>query len=143
MQLLDTLEGLRRSVVRKTAGLGDAEARRSPVPSGTSLAGLLQHLAFVESKWFVGIVAGEPTTGTRSMDVDATTSLRTLRAAYRGACAVSNSIIGAIGDAEAPVAHAGPVHNLRGVLLAVIDETARHAGHADIIREQLDGTTGR
>jgi len=35
------------------------------------------------------------------------------------------------------------VRNLRGALLAVIDETARHAGHADIIREQLDGTTGR
>ena len=96
---------------------------------------------FVESKWFVGIVAGKPATGIRWMDIDAATSLRSLRDAYRGACTISDSIITAIGDADAPVAHDGPVHNLRGALLAVIDETARHAGHADMIRERLNGAT--
>jgi len=142
-QLMGTREHLRRSVLRKTAGVGEVDARRSPVPSGTSLAGLLQHLAFVESKWFVGVVTGKPTTGTRSMVVDATSSVRTLRAAYRNACSIRDSIVAAIGDADAHVAHDGPVRNRRGALLAVIDETARHAGHADIIGEQLDGTTGR
>ena len=77
------------------------------------------------------------------MVVDATSSVRTLRAAYRNACSISDSIVAAIGDADAPVAVEGSVLNLRGALLAVIDETARHAGHADIIREQLDGTTCR
>ena len=77
------------------------------------------------------------------MEVDPSVSLKTLRADYRAACAAGDEIIAAIGDADAPVTHAGRTRNLRWVLLAVIDETARHAGHADIIREQLDGQTGR
>ncbi|TCC26174.1 DUF664 domain-containing protein [Kribbella sindirgiensis] len=48
-----------------------------------------------------------------------------------------------LGDPEAPVTRKGTTHNLRWAILAVIGETSRHAGHADIIREQLDGTTGR
>ncbi len=77
------------------------------------------------------------------MQVDASISLRTLRAEYRAACAASNEVIATIGDADAPVIRNGKARNLRSVLLAVIEETARHAGHADIIREQIDGRTGR
>jgi hypothetical protein len=77
------------------------------------------------------------------MQVDPSVSLRTLRAAYRAACAASDLIIAAIGDADAPVSHDGKARNLRWAMLAVIAETARHAGHADIIGEQIDGRTGR
>lgn len=77
------------------------------------------------------------------MQVDPSVSLRTLRAEYRAACAASDEIIAAVGDPDAPVTRNGKTRNLRWVLLAVIEETARHAGHADIIREQLDGQTGR
>jgi uncharacterized damage-inducible protein DinB len=138
------LDGLRASVLRKLAGLGDEDARRSTVDSGTNLAGLVQHLTFVESMWFEEILAGgEATRGDRSMQVDPSVSLRTLRAEYRAACEASNEIIASIGDADAPVTHNRKTRDLRWVLLTVIEETARHAGHADIIREQLDGQTGR
>jgi hypothetical protein len=143
-QLRAALDGLRASVLRKLAGLGDADARRSTVGSGTNLAGLVQHLTFVESMWFEEIVAGrKPARGDRSMRVEPSVSLRALRADYRAACAASNEIIAAVGDADAPVTRNGTTRDLRWVLLAVIEETARHAGHADIIREQIDGRTGR
>lgn len=105
--------------------------------SGTNLAGLLQHLTFVESMWFEEIVAGgKARRGLRSMTVDASVSLRKLRAEYRAACQASNGIVAAVGDAEAPVIRSGKRHNLRWVILGVIQETARHAGHADIIRSR-------
>jgi hypothetical protein len=114
------------------------------VGSGTNVAGLVQHLTFVESLWFEEVVAGRgPARGLRSMQVDPSVSLRTLRAEYRAACAASNEIVAAVGDADAPVVRNGKTHNLRWVLLTVIEETSRHAGHADIIREQIDGQTGR
>jgi Protein of unknown function (DUF664) len=142
-QLCAVLDGLRASVLKKVAGLSEADARRSTVDSGTNLAGLLQHLTYVESLWFEEIVAGGKASGIRSMQVDPAVSLRTLRADYRAACASSNRIIEAIGDPDAPVTRRGKTHNLRWVLLSVIGETSRHAGHADIIREQIDGKTGQ
>ena len=77
------------------------------------------------------------------MQVDPSVSLGMLRAGYRAACQASNEIIRALGDADAPVIRNGKTHNLRWAMLAVIEEIARHAGHADIIREQIDGKTGR
>jgi hypothetical protein len=143
-RLRAALDGLRAGVLKKIAGLSDADARRSTVDSGTNLAGLVQHLTFVESMWFEEIVAGrEPSRGRRSMQVDRSVSVRALRADYRAACTVSNQIIEAVGAADAPVTRNGKTRDLRWVLLSVIEETARHAGHADIIREQVDGQTGR
>jgi hypothetical protein len=59
-QLVASLDGLRAGVLKKLAGLSYADARRSTVESGTNLAGLLQHVTFVESLWFEEIVAGGP-----------------------------------------------------------------------------------
>jgi uncharacterized damage-inducible protein DinB len=143
-QLVETLDGLRASVLTKLAGLSEADARRSTVESGTNVAGLVQHLTFVESLWIEEVVAGgKASRGKRSMTVDPGISLTKLRADYKAACAASNEIIAKLGDPETPVTRNGKTHNLRWAILAVINETARHAGHADIIREQLDGTTGR
>jgi uncharacterized damage-inducible protein DinB len=143
-QLRATLDRLRAAVLKKLAGLSGDDARRSTVDSGTNLAGLVQHLTFVESLWFEEIVADRKAArGHRSMKVDLSVSLQTLRAEYRAACAASNEIIAAIGNADAPVTHNGKSRDLRSVLLVVIEETARHTGHADIIREQIDGQTGR
>lgn len=142
--LLATLHSLRASVVNKLSGLSEQDDRRSTVPSGTNLAGLLQHLTFVEAKWFEQIVAGrKPSRGKRSMRVDRAVSLSALRRDYRAACDASDAVIREIGDPAAPVTHNGKTRDLRWAILAVIDETARHAGHADIIREQIDGRTGR
>jgi hypothetical protein len=143
-QLRAALDKLRSSVLKKLAGLSDTDARRSTVGSGTNLAGLVQHLTFVESSWFEQTVAGgKATRGQRSMLVDSSVSLPTLRAEYRAACEVSNEIIAAMGRADAPVTRNGKALDLRSVILTVIEETSRHAGHADIIREQIDGQTGR
>jgi len=143
-ELRAALDGLRTGFLKKLAGLSDADARRSTVDSGTNLAGLMQHLTFVESKWFEQNVAGGKAKGNRSMRVDPSVSLQTLRSSYRAACEASNQIITGVGDADAPMAKPpAKARNLRAALLAVIEETARHAGHADIIREQIDAQTGR
>jgi uncharacterized damage-inducible protein DinB len=142
-QLRAELEGLRAGILKKVAGLSEADARRSTVDSGTNIAGLLQHLTYVESLWFDEIVAGGKASGIRSMQVDPSVSLRTLRSKYKAACETSNRIIEEVGDPDAPVTRNRKTHNLRWVMLSVIGETSRHAGHADIIREQIDGKTGR
>ena len=142
--LKSTLDSLRAGVLKKLAGLGEEEARRSTVSSGTNLAGIVQHLTFVESKWFEGVVAGgTPSRGNRSMQVDPSVSLRALRVEYKAACDASNAIIASIGDAAAPIVLDNKPSDLRTVMLIAINETARHAGHADIIREQIDGRVGR
>ena len=138
-ELLAVLNGLRAGVLKKVAGLSEDDARRSTVASGTNLAGLLQHLTYVESLWFEEVVAGGKAAGQRSMQVDRSVSLRELRAAYKVACETSDRIVATIGDPDAPVNRNRQTHNLRWALLAVIEETSRHAGHADIIRESLDG----
>ena len=113
-ELRKALDGMRASILRKVTGLSDADARRSTVPSGTNLAGLVQHLTYVESLWFEEIVSGRSARrGKRSMQVDKAISLATLRSEYRAACAASNAIISSIGDAEAPVTRSGKTHDLR------------------------------
>jgi hypothetical protein len=142
--LLATLHSLRAGALAKLSGLSEDDARRSTVPSGTNLAGLIQHLTFVEAKWIEQIVAGrKPSRGKRSMQVDPSLSLTALRADYRAACEASDAILREIGDPDAAVTYNGVTHDLRWAIFAVINETARHAGHADIIREQIDGRTGR
>src|SRR4029077_4120534 len=101
--LVAALEAQRDGVVKKLAGLSEDDARRSTVPSGTNLAGLLQHLTFVEAKWFEQQVAGGKAKGSRSMQVDPALSLQTLRSEYRAACEKSNEIITEIGDADTPM----------------------------------------
>jgi hypothetical protein len=138
-----SLDHHRAAVLKKLAGLSEEQARRSTVESGTNLAGLLQHLTFVESS-FREVVAGtKATRGLRSMAVDPAISLKQLRAEYRAACDESNEVIASLGDGDAPVRRNGKKSTLRRSILAVISETARHTGHADIIREQVDGKTGR
>ena len=142
--LLAVLEAQRRAVLEKLAGVSEVDARRSTVASGTNLAGLVQHLTFVESKWFEHFVAGRSARGDRSMQVDLSVSLRTLRAAYRARVLkpATRSSVASATPMLRWLAQANQRH-LRWALLAVIAETARHAGHADIIREQIDGRTGR
>jgi hypothetical protein len=142
--LLSTLDGLRAGVLKKLAGLSEQDARRSTVPSGTSVAGIVQHLTFVESRWFEEVAAGgKQSRGSRSMQVDPAVTLRELRSDYKAACEASNAIVASIGDPNTPITVNKKRLDLRGVVLIAITETARHSGHADIIREQIDGQAGR
>lgn len=113
-QLGAALDGLRAGFLKKLAGLSDADARRSTVDSGTSLAGLLQHLTFVESKCFEEMVAGRKAKGVRSMQVDPSVSLQELRSAYRAACESSNQVIAQVADPDSPAAKPPGSHATSG-----------------------------
>ena len=138
-QLRWVLDRQRQGILKKLSGLSEADARRSTVDSGTNIAGLVQHLTFVEARFREAVEGTKPGV-TRSMQVDESTSLRTLRADYRTAYEASNALIEKVGDGDAPVVSG---KNLRSAMLAVMFETGQHLGHADIIREQIDGQTGR
>ena len=136
----------RHCVLKKADGLDEDQLRRALVPSGTSLLGLVQHLADGERYWFGYHVAGHPETDiTFGMDVLADSDTAGVLADYRAASAESDAILTAIGDLETPVSR--PIDDqllsVRWVLAHMTSETARHAGHADILRDQLDGVTGR
>ncbi|MFI6641274.1 DinB family protein [Streptomyces sp. NPDC050504] len=146
--LLAFLDYVRASVAAKALGLDDERGRTPGVPSGTSVLGLVKHLTAVEVYWFAWAFDGadvpHPDFG---MDVADDESAEGLVAAYRAAVERSNAIVARCDDLERPCARAagraGLVRSLRWVLVHMIEETARHAGHADILREQADGATGR
>ena len=138
--MLALLQFQRESLVRKVTGVDEEAARRSPVGSGTSLLWLVQHLAHAEEVWVLHRFAGE--------DLPATAGAPTLGAAvdaYRRSWARVDAVIDASPTLDAPCRRIGddPPVNLRWVLMHLLEETARHAGHADILRELIDGTTGR
>ena len=147
--LIAFLDYLRESIIRKATGLSDAEVRKPMVASGTSLMWLVKHLTDVESYWFdvvfVGGDLGEAFSPTREA-TQPDDEIEELIAQYRAAIARANAVAVAAGSLEAP---ATKLHRrsqqvkLRWILVHMIEETARHAGHADIIRELLDGNAGR
>jgi hypothetical protein len=148
------LDYQRNALIDKIHGLTDDQARLTPTASELSLLSVLKHSAIWERRWFQFIVAGRSIPGEwpevrRSVEADPTFRLAdddtvaTVVADYREQIAVSNEILGSF-DLDAPCAWpemAG--ENMRWVALHMIEETARHAGHADIIRETIDGTRGR
>jgi len=137
----------RECVLKKTDGLDDEQLRRVLVRTGTNLLGLVQHLAFAERYWFGQHLAGaKHRNGARSsMKVPAECTAQEVLSDYRAAIAESDAAILAAGDPRAHLARLvdGERLSLRWLLAHMTAETARHAGHADIIREQIDGTTGR
>jgi hypothetical protein len=145
--LLTFLGYLRESVIRKAEGVPDEAAGTSAVPSGTSLLGLLRHLAGVELNWFVWAYEGA---GREPWDDDFTLApgetVAGAVAAYRDAIRRADAVVAGCDDLERPGARslretAPP--SLRWILVHMIEETGRHAGHADILRELHDGATGR
>ena len=140
--LLALLRYQRESLARKCE-VADADARWSPVASGTSLLWLLKHTARAETTWFARRFAGDGSAITADAP-GADDTVDGLLAAYRAACARSDEIIAAA-DLDEPCRETdGDTSvNLRWVIAHMLEETARHAGHADIIREQLDSSTGR
>lgn len=127
--LLGFLDYLRAAVVAKTDGVGEPQVRTPGVPSGTNLLGLVKHLTHVERHWLLG---------DKVRDWQATfhpgpdESVADIVGAYRETNARVNEVV-ADGDVAA----------LRWTLTHLIEETGRHAGHADILRELADGATGR
>jgi len=143
--LLTFLDYLRECIVAKLAGVSEQDARRPLVPSGTSLLWLVKHLTHVESAWFVYSYLGESDDAHDEPVTDADT-VESVVAAYMSTVRRCNEIVAGVDDLDRPgvrsVRETAPP-NMRWILMHMVEETARHAGHADIIREQLDGSTGR
>ena len=138
------LQYQRESVVRKVEGVSEDAARRELVASGTTLLWLVKHLAQAELLWIAHRFAGEAAGVVPDATVVAGDTVAAAIATYRAtwlrvdaiaAAASFEDLCQSTGD-ESPA-------NLRWVLMHLLEETARHAGHADILRELIDGDTGR
>jgi len=145
------LDHYRATILAICEGLSDEDLRRPMVPSGTTILGMIKHLAYVERGWFQETIAGErvefpfdaddPEADLRVEPEESTEEILDL---YRSECTRSRQIIEAVSlDDLARGEERSADYNVRWVVVHMIEETARHAGHADIIREQLDGTVGK
>jgi uncharacterized damage-inducible protein DinB len=141
--LLALLQFQRDSVVRKVAGLDDEQARRRIVPSGTTLLWLVRHMSGAELRWVVNRFAGQEVEVVD--DVHDGDTLAEAVAGYRATWAQVDAVIAATPslDTESRITIGPAPVNLRWVLMHLLEETSRHAGHADILRELVDGATGR
>jgi hypothetical protein len=134
----------------KLRGLSEEEARRRLVPSLTTLLGLISHAAAVERNWFQHYLGGKPREEIAgnargdipSWDVGADKTIADVIAEFESACAASRQIAASFTlDQTVPHDEMGQV-SLRWIYVNINSEHARHAGHADILREQIDGATG-
>jgi hypothetical protein len=133
----------RESLVRKVTGIDDESARRRFVGSDTTLLWLVKHAAGAEARWVLWSFAGQ-VDGVRDDAVGPDDSLSTAVDEYRTTWALVDFVVAAASlDDRCPAVSGSDVVNLRWVLTHLLEETARHAGHADILRERIDGQTGR
>jgi Protein of unknown function (DUF664) len=142
--LLQWLDYLRGAVIRNTLGLDDARARWTPDGRLISVLGIVRHLTNVEWRWIDGGFGGaEVSRSEVEFDPTLDVTLEEAVAAYRQRATATDAMVG-VKDLTQPSeteSWAGG-HDLRWVVLHLINETARHAGHADATRELLDGQTG-
>jgi uncharacterized damage-inducible protein DinB len=143
------LDRHRDAVVWKLEGLSDDDLRRPMVPSGTNLLGMVKHLASVEYSWFCETF-GRETEPLPLDDDDPEADLRVgpgettadVLAFYARARAAADQVIADLDVDDTGTAWFGEAVTLRWVLIHVLEDTARHAGHVDIVRELIDGATG-
>lgn len=153
-QLVGWLDLQRQLIPWKCEGLSEEDAHRAVLPSSPlmTMAGLVSHMRWVEHTWFEVILLGGPADSNPSFDEDVEDAemrvegvpLAQLLEEYEREWRRSNEILAGLTLDEVgrhpdlPVAGA----SVRWVMLHMIEETARHVGHADAIRELLDGQTG-
>jgi hypothetical protein len=146
------LDAQRIGLIRKVEGVGDELARQAPTASSLSVLGLIKHAATWEQRWFQVVMAGRqspdrwpevmPEPDGAELIVRDSDTVTDWIAVYRENIETSNAIAAAM-NLDDFCARTDLIEcNLRYVLLHMIEETARHAGHADIIRETLDGSRG-
>lgn len=139
----------RATLLWKIDGVSDEDLRRPMVESGTTLLGIVKHLAYVERWWFQKDFLGkdvwapwtdeDPDADFRIEPDETTQQIIDL---YHQECEKSRQIVGAasLDDVAKHEKRAG--FSLRWILVHMIEETARHNGQVDILREMIDGTTG-
>lgn len=155
--LRDYLRGQREVVLAIVEGLSEEDWHRSVVPTGWTPAGILEHLGGAEWHWFQGVVAGREPEMVGDVDPDQppwdpmTVVFATDAPSaevidfYRDQCAQSEAVLAVTPLSAVPRGTHGPhgfvPPDVRWVVLHMIEETTRHAGHLDIARELLDGVT--
>jgi Protein of unknown function (DUF664) len=143
---LSFLRFARHCLIKKTEGLDEDQLRRVLVPSGTSLLGLVQHVTDGERWWFGYHVGGDAKWSDVDfgMDVPDDVTPAQVLDAFHEAVAVSEAIMAdAHLDDPLAVLVDGQQLPVRWAVAHKTSEIARHAGHADILRELIDGVTGR
>jgi uncharacterized damage-inducible protein DinB len=145
------LDHYRQVTLDVCKGLSEEQLRRVMTPTGTSLLGLVKHLAYCEQGWFQEVVAGDkvdypqyllddPEADMRARDKETAEEIFEL---YRQSCDASRRVLAAASLDDSAKGEAGAYnYNVRWILLHMIEETARHAGQADVLRELIDGHTG-
>jgi len=142
------LDRYRETMIWKLQGLSKEQASRHLVPSDTTLLGVVKHLAYVERYWFHDFKGdpisfpwneGEPE---REFVIEREDTVESITALYEGEIARSREIVeqSSLDDLSKPAKE--PL-SLRWIMIHMIEETARHAGHADILRELTDGAIGQ
>jgi len=142
------LDRYRETMIWKLQGLSKEQASRRLVPSDTTLLGVVKHLAYVERYWFHDFKGdpisfpwneGEPE---REFVIEGEDTVESITALYEGEIARSREIVeqSSLDDLSKPAKE--PL-SLRWIMIHMIEETARHAGHADILRELTDGAIGQ
>ncbi|OLT33640.1 mini-circle protein [Actinomadura sp. CNU-125] len=137
------LDYLRASIAAKVDGTPEPQVRTAGTPSGTNLLGLLDHLTRVESSIFLG---EDVTDWQATFQAAPGDGVADVVARYRETVERANAVLDDCPDLAAPVPRprpGRPAPSVRWALTHMIEETGRHAGHADILRELIDSTTGR
>lgn len=144
-----SLDRHRDAILWKLEGLGDDDLRRPMTPTGTNLLGLVQHLASVEWGWLVETFGREaepfpfdPEDPDADLRIAPGVSTASVLAYYARARAAADATIEELDLDVVGTAVHGPVVSLRWAVVHLVEETARHAGHVDIVRELLDGAAG-
>ncbi|ANP49183.1 putative damage-inducible protein DinB [Streptomyces griseochromogenes] len=144
-----SLDQHRDAVLWKLDGLDDEQLRRPMTPTGTTLLGLVKHLASVEYGWFVETFGREPEPlwfdpyESEDMHIAPGETTERIVSFYGRARAAADQVITELPlDAQGHPTWRDHSVSLRWVLVHMIAETARHAGHMDILRELIDGATG-
>jgi hypothetical protein len=140
------LDVQRAALLQKLAGLTDVQATSHPTASELCLLTLVKHVAFTERRWFQLEVARRdipglwPPPDDRELRVEDGDTVASITALYEGIIAENREILAGVDELDSLSPSTGL--NRRWVLMHVLEEVARHAGHADILRESIDGATG-
>ena len=139
----------RATLLMKIDGVSDTDLRRPMVPSGTTLLGMVKHLAYVERWWFRRVFLDQdvsfpwtdddPDADFRIEENETTEDIVRL---YQGECEEIRAVVRDASLDDMARFEPRSDFSLRWILTHMIEETARHNGHADILREQIDGSTG-
>jgi hypothetical protein len=145
------LDFQRATLAVKCDGLTDDQLKQRAVPpSELSLLGIVRHMAEVERNWFRPVLGGEPMATIFAPDMDWAASFRDVTGAdvpeafgiWRAECDHSRALVAAAPSLDVRGFRERGYVSLRWVLTHMIEEYARHNGHADLLRERLDGSTG-